>query len=305
MAVCKICPRRCGIDRSTARGFCGAGEKIRANKVMRHCFEEPCISGKNGAGAIFFTGCNLRCVFCQNYPISRPSHGCEPGSELTPKELAQIMLDIEAAGLSSVDLVTPTHFTPQIAQAISLAKERGLTLPVVWNSGGYESVGTLAQLCGLVDVYMPDYKYFSSEISQKYSGAADYGDRAAECIEYMYSILGDARFRDGVMCRGVLVRHLVLPGCRHDSIAVLDRLAGIVPPASIRLSLMSQYSPEFYSGEDKNLRRRITSFEYDSVLREAERLGFEGYMQERSSSGVRYTPQFSPELTVELDGGKY
>lgn len=183
-----ICPRRCGIDRQTARGFCGVGEEMRIVRVMRHSFEEPCIAGEHGAGAIFFTGCNLGCVFCQNAPISHPAAGHEPGDTVSPRRLADIMLELQAAGLSSVDLVTPTHFTPRIAEALRLARMDGLSLPVVWNSGGYELTETLAVLDGLIDVYMPDFKYFSPAISQKYSAAADYADRAAECIGYMYRV---------------------------------------------------------------------------------------------------------------------
>lgn len=299
MSVCTICPRHCGVDRRTGRGFCGVGAELRVSRVMRHSFEEPCISGKHGAGAIFFTGCNLGCVFCQNAPISHPAPGHEPGDEISPAELAQIMLDIQTAGLSSVDLVTPTHFTPRVAEALRLARASGLSLPVVWNSGGYESVDTLAAVAGLIDVYMPDFKYFSPELSKKYSAAADYADRTAECIGYMYRVLGEARFDGGMMRRGVLVRHLVLPGCRRDSFDVLRRLAGIVPPAGIKISLMSQYSPEFYTGDDRVLRRRVTSFEYDSVVAEADRLGFDGYMQARASSGTKYTPEFGEHMTVD------
>ena len=267
---------------------------------MRHSFEEPCISGKHGAGAIFFTGCNLGCVFCQNAPISHPAPGCEPGDTVTPAGLAGLMLEIQAAGLSSVDLVTPTHFTLQVAEALRIARAGGLTLPVVWNSGGYESVKTLELISGLVDVYMPDFKYFSPDISKKYSAAADYADRAAECISFMYRALGRAQLCDGMMTRGVLVRHLVLPGCRRDSLAVLRRLADIVPPDGIKISLMSQYSPEFYHGDDRYLRRRVTSFEYDAVVAEADRLGFDGYMQARTSAGTKYTPEFGDHLKIDI-----
>ncbi len=301
MSVCSICPRKCGVDRSTSRGFCGVGNKMLISRVMRHTFEEPCISGPHGAGAIFFTGCNLGCIFCQNASISRPAPGNEPGDAVSPEELADIMLGIQAAGLSTVDLVTPTHFTPQVAAALRIARERGLALPVVWNSGGYESVETLTEVAGLIDVYMPDLKYFSPELSEKYSAAADYADRAAECIAFMYRTLGEARIEDGVMRRGVLVRHLVLPGCRRDSLDVLRRLADIVPPSGIKISLMSQYSPEFYRGPDKALCRRVTSFEYDSVVAEADSLGFDGYMQARTSSGTKYTPDFGRHLTIDAD----
>ena len=293
MSVCMICPRRCGIDRQTARGFCGVGEEMRIVRVMRHSFEEPCIAGEHGAGAIFFTGCNLGCVFCQNAPISHPAAGHEPGDTVSPRRLADIMLELQAAGLSSVDLVTPTHFTPRIAEALRLARMDGLSLPVVWNSGGYELTETLAVLDGLIDVYMPDFKYFSPAISQKYSAAADYADRAAECIGYMYRVLGAARFGDGMMTRGVLVRHLVLPGCRRDSADVLRRLAETVPPDGIKISLMSQYTPYEQNPQFPELNRRITSYEYQKVVDAALDLGLTmGFMQEKSSAKEEYTPPF-------------
>ena len=296
MSVCMICPRRCGIDRQTARGFCGVGEEMRIVRVMRHSFEEPCIAGEHGAGAIFFTGCNLGCVFCQNAPISHPAAGHEPGDTVSPRRLADIMLELQAAGLSSVDLVTPTHFTPRIAEALRLARMDGLSLPVVWNSGGYELTETLAVLDGLIDVYMPDFKYFSPAISQKYSAAADYADRAAECIGYMYRVLGAARFGDGMMTRGVLVRHLVLPGCRRDSADVLRRLAETVPPDGIKISLMSQYTPYEQNPQLPELNRRITSYEYQKVVDTALDLGLtQGFMQKKSSAREEYTPAFDLE----------
>lgn len=301
MSVCNICPRRCGADRRRMFGFCGVGEECRIARIMRHSFEEPCISGSGGAGAVFFVGCNLGCVFCQNSEISHPRQEDLPGEVFTPPQLAGTMLELQAAGLSCIDLVTPTHFTPKIAEALRLARRGGLTLPVVWNSGGYETPEALAMVADLIDVYMPDIKYLSSDISQKYSAARDYAERAAECIAFMYKKLGAAVFLNGMMRRGLLVRHLVLPGCRHDSIAVLRRLAETVPPADIRLSLMSQYTPDFYRGDDRALSRRLTAFEYDSVLAVADELGFDGYMQAPTSGDKKYTPDFLRPETIDPD----
>lgn len=301
MSLCMLCPRRCGVDRALSRGYCASGEEARIVRVMRHYFEEPCIAGIGGAGAIFFVGCNLGCVFCQNAAISHPPADRIPGEDVSPERLAEIMLSLERAGAESIDLVTPTHFTPRVAEALKLARREGLSLPTVWNSGGYESVDTLRLLDGLIDVYMPDLKYFSSETARVCSFVDDYFDRAAECISYMYRTLGEARIDErGIMRRGLLVRHLVLPGHRADSINVLRGLSELVEPARIKLSLMSQYSPEFYRGDNKALRRRVTSFEYDSVLAVAEELGFDGYMQARSSSGDKYTPRFEEKLVIEL-----
>lgn len=301
MSVCNICPRRCGADRLHEFGFCGVGEECRIARIMRHSFEEPCISGTGGAGAVFFVGCNLGCVFCQNAEISHPQQKRLPGEIFDTKHLADAMLELQASGLSCIDLVTPTHFTPKIAQALRLARRDGLTLPVVWNSGGYESPATLETIAELIDVYMPDIKYLSPDISAKYSAAGDYFDRAAECIAFMYKILGPAVVTNGVMRRGLLIRHLVLPGCRHDSISLLHRLAGILPTSNIKLSLMSQYTPNFYHGDDSALRRRLTAFEYDSVLAVADELGYDGYMQAPSSGDKKYTPDFDRAEIVDAD----
>ena len=191
---------------------------------------------------------------------------------------------------------------PVLPAAHDLAAVKGkLHVPVVWNSGGYERPETLERLRGLVDIYMPDFKYISSELSLRYSGVRDYAERTAEAIAFMYKMLGRAEFDEGgLMRRGVLVRHLVLPACRRDSEAVLRRLAEIVPPADVVLGLMSQYTPSFYSGEEKNLRRRVTTFEYESVRKVALELGFEGYMQSPMSATAEFTPKFTNDLKIEL-----
>ncbi len=301
MSVCNICPRGCGVNRSRTFGFCGVGEECRIARIMRHSFEEPCIAGRGGAGAVFFVGCNLGCVFCQNAEISRPRRESLPGEVFDPPRLADAMLELQAAGLSCIDLVTPTHFTPKIAEALRLARRGGLTLPVVWNSGGYESTATLETVADLIDVYMPDIKYTSRDLSARFSAAGDYAERAAECIAFMYKRLGPAVMEDGMLRRGLLVRHLVLPGCRHDSIATLRRLAALLPPGDIKLSLMSQYTPDFYHGDDRSLSRRLTEFEYDSVLAVADELGFDGYMQAPSSGDKKYTPSFDRPETIDPD----
>lgn len=293
---CNICPRGCGVDRDASVGICRSGSRVKISRVSRHMYEEPAICGKRGAGTVFFSGCNLGCVFCQNSIISRRS----VGKEFDEKELSELFLTVAASGVSSLDLVTPTHFTPTVAAALSAVKDK-LGIPVVWNSSGYESIESLELLRGLVDVYLPDFKYYSPELSAKYSRAADYRERAEEALLYMYDMLGapivDAH---GMMLKGIIVRHLVLPGHRNDSIAALRRLAEIIPVKDIRLSLMSQYTPDFYTGEDKNLRRRVTTFEYESVLREALSLGFDGYMQSPSSASAKYTPEFSDTFSLDL-----
>ncbi len=293
---CNICPRGCGVDRESTVGICRSGAQVKISRVSRHMYEEPAICGAGGAGTVFFSGCNLGCVFCQNSVISQRS----VGKEFDEKELAELFLTVAASGVSSLDLVTPTHFTPSIAAALAKVKYK-LGIPVVWNSGGYESRESLSLLRGLVDVYLPDFKYYSTEISAKYSHAADYRERAEEALSFMYDMLGAAEFdSNGMMKKGIIVRHLVLPGQRKDSVACLRRLAEILPVSDIRLSLMSQYTPDFYRGDDKNLLRRLTTFEYESVRAEALRLGFEGYMQAPSSASAEYTPEFSDTFSIDL-----
>ena len=293
---CNICPRACGIDRNTSLGACRSGAVPTISRVSRHMYEEPAICGKRGAGTVFFSGCNLGCVFCQNSAISRKS----TGKEFDTNELAKLFLTVAESGVECLDLVTPTQFTPTVAAALAMVKDR-LGVPVVWNSGGYESVESLKMLRGLVDIYLPDFKYYSPELAAKYSHAADYRERAEEALLFMYDMLGAAKFdKNGMMQKGIIVRHLVLPGCRNDSIACLRRIAEIISVEDIKLSLMSQYTPDFYAGDDKNLRRRLTTFEYESVLKEALRLGFDGYMQSPSSASASYTPDFSDTFSLDL-----
>ena len=293
---CNICPRGCGVDREYSVGVCQSGAKAVVSRVSRHMYEEPAICGKRGAGTVFFSGCNLECVFCQNSAISRKS----VGKEFDEQELAELFLTVAASGVECLDLVTPTHFTPTVAAALECVKDK-LTIPVVWNSGGYESVESLALLRGLVDIYLPDFKYYSSELAREYSHAADYREHAEEALLFMYDMLGAPKFdNNGMMKKGIIVRHLVLPGHRNDSIACLRRLAELIPVSDIKLSLMSQYTPDFYRGDDKNLLRRLTTFEYESVLKEATLLGFDGYMQSPSSASAKYTPDFSDAFSVDL-----
>lgn len=294
MSVCRLCPRECSVERvNGALAFCGESEEMTVSRATLHAYEEPSISGERGSGTIFFCGCNLRCVFCQNATISR---GGGVRHTLTPEELSALMLKLQAAGAHNINLVTPTHFAKGIRKALLLAKPR-LDIPVIYNTSGYEKVETLRSLEGLVDVYLPDFKYASRELSEKYSRAPDYPDVASLALREMFRQVGECVFDgDGMIQKGVIVRHLVLPSCRHDSIAVLHRLSELLPRDKIKLSLMSQYTPDFAKDcEYKNLRRRLTSFEYDSVLESAVALGFDGYFQSLDSSSTAYTPDFESE----------
>ena len=287
MAKCYACPRECGVDRDRERGYCGAGNEILIAKTMVHRFEEPPISGTRGSGAIFFGGCNLGCVYCQNAAISVRA----TGEKTTAAELEKAIFDLEEKGVHNVDLITAAHFVPLVAPVLEKVKPR-LSVPVVYNTSGYEKVDTLRLLDGLVDIYLPDFKYFSSDLARKFSFAPDYPEVAAAALEEMTRqqpafVTDDS----GIAKRGVIVRHLVLPGHRDDSIAVIRLLAARFP--SVKLSLMRQYTPEFNRSEYRELSRRVTTFEYNSVLDEAVRLGLDGFIQDPDSATTAYTPDFT------------
>ena len=290
MSKCYLCPRMCGADRDTGeRGVCLQGASARISRAALHAYEEPPISGKRGSGAVFFSGCSLRCVFCQNRDISR---GESDGTALTPQKLSAVLLRLQEEGAHNINLVTPTHFADKIAEALRLCRPQ-LSIPVVYNTSGYERVETLRSLEGLVDIYMPDFKYASEDLAAKYSSAPDYPSVALKAISEMFRQVGAYEYGEGgMLTRGLLIRHLCLPSCRADSMRVFDLLSDTVPPKEVLISLMSQYTPEFYDGDYKELRRRITSFEYDSVLSHAEALGFDGFMQGRASASSAYTPDF-------------
>ena len=287
---CSVCPRACNVDRCAGRvGFCSVPSEIYISRIALHAWEEPPISGTRGSGTVFFSGCNLRCVFCQNKAISRSA----AGRVYSEDELISEMLRLEREGAHNINLVTPTHYAREIASALEKVKPV-LNIPIVWNSGGYESVETLKMLDGLVDVYLPDLKYYSSELSARYSSAPDYFEVAKKALAEMYRQVGRVRFgEDGLLKKGMIVRHLVLPSHRRDSIRIVEELAKILPPDEIKISIMRQFTPDFVDGESyPELNRRLTSFEYDSVIKRAEELGFDGYTQGADSASAKYTPDF-------------
>ena len=288
MDKCNLCPRLCNADRINSVGFCMCKNNAVVSKYMLHHWEEPPISGTRGSGAIFFSGCTLKCVFCQNRDISRQPKG----KAVTVSQLADIFLELQDMGAHNINLVTPTHFTPQIITALESVKHK-LNIPVVYNTSGYEKIETLKNLDGLVDVYLPDFKYFDSGLSKKYSNAADYFDVAIKAVQEMYRQTGKYQEnREGLTEKGLIIRHLVLPGCRHDSVKVLEAINDILPVKDIRLSLMSQFTPDFVSAEYKELSRKITTFEYNFVLNKAIDLGFSGFFQQKDSASAKYTPDF-------------
>ena len=291
MSKCILCPRRCGRDRENGElGACHVGAEILVARAAPHLFEEPPISGTRGSGAIFFCGCNLHCVFCQNKTISI---GGGYRRVLSESELEALIFKLRDLGAHNINLVTPTHFADTVARVLEAVKP-SLDIPVVYNTSGYEKVETLRMLDGLVDVYLPDFKYASGELAALYSSAPDYTEVAAAALCEMHRQVGRVTFDgEGLIRRGVIVRHLVLPSHRRDSIAVLEKIAELLPIDEIRLSLMSQYTPDFaLDTEFKCLHRRVTSFEYSSVLERALSLGFDGYFQERTSATDRFTPSF-------------
>ena len=264
------------------------GDTIKIAKVMLHHWEEPCISGEKGSGAIFFSGCSLRCVYCQNCDISHQGHG----RDYTADELANAMLDLQSQGAHNINLVTPTHYGDKIRQALDLIKDR-LKIPVVYNTSGYELDTEIEKMAGYVDVFLTDMKYFSPEHSRKYSQAGDYYNVAKSALLAMLKIAPKCEFdENGIMQKGVIIRHLVLPTLRRDSIALLTDLAGSIDVGAVKLSLMAQYTPEFCTSGYPELLRKITTFEYDSVVKSATELGFDGYIQDKSASSVQYTPKF-------------
>ncbi|MBQ2136839.1 MAG: radical SAM protein [Selenomonas sp.] len=287
---CNLCPRRCGVNRTKRVGFCGAGEKVRIALVSLHQWEEPCLVGEKGAGTVFFSYCSLRCVYCQNHAIS---HGGQ-GVEVTTERLAEIFLEQQARGAATLDLVTPTHYVPQIIAALDIAKARGLTLPVVYNSSAYENVETIEALKGYVDVYLPDMKYMSAASGGEYSAAADYFAAASAAITRMVEQVGPVQFTaDGQLRRGVLVRHMVLPGPRHESMDIVKWLWETFGK-TVQVSLMNQYTPMYKAAEHKPLNRRLTTFEYDSVVDYALQLGMENaYIQERRSASAEFVSDFN------------
>ncbi len=293
MSICNICPRGCNIDRTTLKGYCGEGDKIRIARIAPHHFEEPPISHVNGSGTVFFSGCNMRCVYCQNRDISRNG----VGKEYTEKELIEAIIKLQESGVHNLNLVTPTHFADKIAKILAEMKSKNLlSIPVVYNTSGYESIEALKALDGLVDIYMPDVKYFSSELSSKYSGAPDYFEIAILAIEEMLRQRGKYRYFESnpsLLESGVLIRHLVLPSHRKDSLEIINRIAERIDPSLVLLSIMSQYTPDFALDTPyPELHRRITSFEYSSVCDRAASLGFVGFTQSRSSASSIYTPDF-------------
>ncbi len=311
MTECVLCPRKCHVDRTAGRrGYCGQTNKLMAARAALHFWEEPCISGISGSGTVFFSGCNLRCVFCQNHNIALG----KVGRPVSMERLAEIFLELQEKGAHNINLVTPTHFIPQIVKALEAAKLQGLSIPIVYNTGSYEEVASLRLLDGLVDVYLPDLKYYSKDLALHFSHAADYFEKATAAIAEMYRQVGTPVITDiqastlqnrneqavyteaaSLLMRGMIVRHLLLPGQTKDTKKVLRYLHETYGD-NIYISIMNQYTPLPHVADNPELNRRVTSEEYERVLTFADRLGIRnGFYQEGSTAEESFIPTFDGE----------
>lgn len=279
-------------DREQTTGYCGVKNTLRVARAALHFWEEPCISGEEGSGAVFFTGCNLRCVYCQNYHIAR----AEQGKEITVERLSEIFLELQEKKANNINLVTPTHYVPQIIEALGNAREKGLKLPVVYNCGGYESTETLKRLEGLVDIYLPDFKYMDPVRAKKYSRAEDYPERAKAALSEMVRQQPKAELdQRGILKKGVIVRHLMLPGGIKDSKAVVRYLYETYGD-HIYVSLMNQYTPLPQAEKYPELTRKLKKFEYDRLVDYAISLGVSnGFIQEGETAEESFIPAFTNE----------
>ncbi len=298
---CMLCPRICRADRRAGRiGYCGAGGELYISSIFPHHGEEPPVSGTRGSGTVFFSHCSLRCCFCQNFQISQE----DEGEAYSVSRLAQKMLDLQGMGVHNVNLVTPTHYLPWILRALKEASGAGLTLPLVWNSGGYERPEALVPLSGVVDIYLPDMKYGSNESSMRYCGARDYVEASRAAIREMFRQVGPLNVdKDGIASRGICIRHLVLPEGRAYSAEIFEFLRTRFDPADITISLMAQYRPMHRAKEFPELSRGINREEYETVCAEAEESGFNIFPQELLLLDGSFCIDFKTRKDEPLTGG--
>lgn len=289
---CRACPRNCGINRFDKSGFCKASSEIKVAKAFLHFWEEPCISGDRGSGTVFFSNCNLRCVFCQNHDISQEGYGKVISSE----RLSEIFLELQSRGAHNINLVTPTHYIVQIKEAIIRAKENGLTIPILYNSNGYESVEALKSLEGLIDIYIPDIKYFNDKYAIKYSNASNYFGIASGAVLEMLRQVGLPEFDEaGIMKKGLMIRHMMLPGLLFDSKKIVDWVAKNLP-REVYLNIMCQYTPLYRAGDYPEINRRVNQSHYECLVDYALSNGIEnGFFQDFESASDEYVPNFNLE----------
>lgn len=288
---CTVCARNCSVNRADGNlGFCKSGASIKLAKAYGHMWEEPCISGKNGSGTVFFSNCNLRCVFCQNHDISQENIG----KEVSINRLSEIFLEQQARGFHNINLVNPTHYIPQIISALDIAKAKGLSIPVVYNSNGYENIESIKKLKGYVDVYIPDLKYFNDKYAIKYSKAPNYFNIASNAILEMVNQVGECEFdAEGIMTKGVIIRHLMLPGLLFDSKKVVDYIYKTFGD-KVYLSLMNQYTPMFKAKDYPEINKPLNPKHYDSLIDHCIDLGYKNaFIQESGTNNTTYVPDFN------------
>lgn len=293
--LCEICPRDCRVNRSKNLGYCRSSEKVKISMVMLHHFEEPIISGENetdnGSGTIFFSNCSLKCCYCQNSEISADGLG----KEITIQKLAEIFKELEKKGAYNINLVTPTHFTSQIIEALKIYKPN---IPIVWNTSGYEKPETIKKLAGFVDVFLTDFKYFSPEIAEKYSRAKNYPEMCKASILEMRKIVPDDKIENGLMKSGLIVRHLVLPNQTNDSLNVIDWINNNLGNKTY-FSLMAQYVPMAKAKDYPEINRKIKPIEYKVLIKKLNELNFtNAYLQDYDSANTTYTPNFASGKSI-------
>jgi len=287
---CTLCPRKCGVNRLYGeRGYCSAGEQVEIARAMLHNWEEPCISSGKGSGTVFFTHCSLSCVFCQNSPISQEGYG----KIVSIERLSEIYLELQKKGAANINLVSPTHYIPQIIESIKTARKKGLVIPIVYNSNGYESLESLKLLEGFIDVYLPDIKYYYDNTALKYSNAPDYFNTASQAVLEMYRQVGSPEFNGEIIKKGLIIRHLLLPGHLSESKKIIDWIAANLPK-SIFVSFMSQYVPVYKASHYPEINRKVSPKSYEWLIDYYISKGMEnGFMQDYTSAQSIYTPDFN------------
>ncbi|MCR5456786.1 MAG: radical SAM protein [Clostridiales bacterium] len=286
---CNICPRKCNIDRNAKKGYCGETDAVRVARAALHQWEEPCISGTRGSGTVFFSGCNMKCVYCQNRVISEG----KVGMQISANRLAEIFCELMNQGAHNINMVTPTHFTVQIIEAIKLSRSKDMNLPIVWNTSGYETTETIEMLKGYVDVYLTDFKYMDSATSKKYSFCPDYPQVAKEALSAMVRQTGKVELdENGIIKKGVVVRHLLLPGHVEESMRVLEYLHSEYGD-DVYISIMSQFTPNGHLEKYPEIDRKVTKYEYDKLVNYADDIGIvNAYVQDGSAAKESFIPDF-------------
>jgi len=287
---CTLCPRNCNVNRNNNElGFCNMNSKLMVARAALHFWEEPIISGNNGSGTVFFSGCNLKCVFCQNFQISTNNFG----KKISIHRLSEIFLELQEKGAHNINLVTPTHFVPQIIEALKISKKNGLVIPIVYNSSGYENQDTIKLLDGYIDIYLPDFKYFDNKYALKYSKCPNYFEYASKSLEEMIKQVGTPKFNDnGILVKGVIVRHMMLPGLLNDSKKIIRYLVDKYNDY-IFISIMNQYTPTNNLNKYKEINKTVSKNDYDELINYAVDLGIKnGFMQEGETQKTSFIPEF-------------